>query len=368
MPGSGPWGPRVLGVAWWSKAHALKSWSEQTAYGQSDYMQLRSPWAGDSVLSTVLGITGQTAEVTVKSALSVPAVSRAIALNSVVAAGSPWVPTLPGQALLPTWVNKTYNAIPAGKRRAGLVQDILLHNQALLAVERDESEAIVDGLWWPKHSWQLNTEGNVCTQDERGSWVPVADQSKFIWIPGLLPMSFMDYAAASISQYVGLCNTITNRSKSPIPLVELKVTQDWTGTKDELVAAQRAWNVARESEGGSTAVTPYGVEVKVHTGGEDAAMLIAARNAIRVDFANFTNLNASIVDGASGASDTYSNTLQDANEFLRLSTGLWMMPITQRLSQDDALGQDITWDHSKFDLTPAAGNTGQAVTTSLPNG
>lgn len=356
-----------LFVAWWSKAHALKSWSEQTAYGQSDYMQIRSPWAGDSVLNAILGVTGTATEVTVKSALSVPAVSRAIALNSVVAAGSPWVPVEQGQTL-PAWANKSWNTIPAGKRRAGLVQDILLHNQALLAVERDESAAIVDALWWPKHSWQLDAKGQICTQDQTGRWAAVADQSKFIWIPGLLPMSFMEYAAESIGQYVGLCNTITNRSKSPIPLVELKVTQDWTGTREELAAAQRAWNTAREAEGGSTAVTPYGVTVIVHPGGEDAAMLIEARNAIRVDFANFTNLNASIVDGASGASDTYSNTLQDANEFLRLSTGLWMMPITQRLSQDDALGLEITWDHSKFDLTPATGNTGQAVTTSLPNG
>ena len=353
-------------MAWWSKAHALKTWSEETGYGQSNYMQLRSPWAGDSVLNAILGVPAGSAEVTVKAALSVPAVSRAIALNSVVAAGSPWVPTEQGQALAP-WANKSWNAIPAGKRRAGLVQDILLHNQALLAVERDGS-AITDALWWPKHSWQLNDQGLVQTQDASGQWVAEPRQDRFVWIPGLLPMSFMEYASESIRQYVGLCQTITNRSKSPIPLVELKVTQDWTGTREELLAAQRAWNLAREAEGGSTAVTPYGVEVKIHLGGEDAAMLIEARNAIRVDFANFTNLNASIVDGASGASDTYSNTLQDANEFLRLSTGLWMMPITQRLSQDDVLGLDITWDHSKFDLTPAAGNTGQAVTTSLPIG
>jgi hypothetical protein len=100
-------------------------------------------------------------------------------------------------------------------------------------------------------------------------------------------------------------------------------------------------------------------------------MLIQARNAIRIDFANYTNLNASIVDGASGASDTYSNTLQDANEFLRLSLGLWTLPITQRLSQDDVTpeGLELTWDHSKFDLADSQGNTGQAVTAApLPIG
>jgi hypothetical protein len=110
------------------------------------------------------------------------------------------------------------------------------------------------------------------------------------------------------------------------------------------------------------------VQLIVHLGGEDAAMLIGARNAIRVDFANFVNLNASLLDGASGASDTYSNTLQDANEFLRLSQGLFTMPISQRLSQDDITpeGLELDWDFSKFDMTPAAGNTGTA--TPLPIG
>jgi hypothetical protein len=267
------------------------------------------------------------------------------------------------------WLNKTWNAIPAGKRRAGLVQDILLHNQALLAVERQDGK-IVDALHWPKASWQLDAQGNIQTYGE-GRWSTLPDQSKFVWVPGLLPMSFMEYAAESIAQYVGLCKTISQRSKSPIPLVELKVTEDWEGTKAELAAAQKAWNTARESEGGATAVTPRGVNVIVHPGGEDQAMLIQARNAIRIDFANYVNLNASIVDGNTGASDTYSNTLQDANEFLRLSLGLFTLPITQRLSQDDVTpeGLDLAWDHSKFDLTPAQGNTGQAVaTTPLPIG
>lgn len=355
-------------MAWWSKAHALKSWSDTSGYGTSGVMQIRSPWAGDNVLATVMGVTLPSTEVTVASALSVPAVSRAVALNSIVAAGSPWQDAEDQERPVAPWINKTWNAIPAGKRRAGLVQDIFLHNQALLAVERDDQGNIQDGLWWPRHSWQLDDKGQVQTQDTTGRWVAEPRQDRFVWIPGLLPMSFMDFAAESIRQYVGLCQTITNRSKSAIPMVELKVTQDWNGTPEELKAAQKAWNTARAMEGGATAVTPYGIEVKIHLGNEDQAMLIEARNAIRVDFANYANLNASIVDGASGASDTYSNTLQDANEFLRLSTGLWMLPITQRLSQDDVLGQDIAWDHSKFDLTPAAGNTGQAVTTSLPIG
>lgn len=353
-------------MAWWSKAVELKQWSETTTGIPRSY------WAGDNVLNVIQGIPlDGTQPATVKQALQVPAVSRAVALNSVVAAGSPWVASAESVTdELPAWLNKTWGLVPAGRRRAGLVQDVMLHNQALLAVARQDG-AITDALHWPVGTYRIDAEGLVEVRDERGSWARHKQQDQFVWIPGLLPMSFMEYAAESIHQYANLCRTITNRTKSPIPLVELKVTEDWDGTKAELAAAQKAWNTAREAEGGATAVTPKGVEVVIHPGDEDRAMLIQARNAIRIDFANYTNLNASIVDGASGASDTYSNTLQDANEFLRLSLGLWTLPITQRLSQDDVTpeGLDLAWDHSKFDLAPAQGNTGQATTTTpLPIG
>jgi hypothetical protein len=325
------------------------------------------------VLNVIQGVPlDGSAPATVKQALQVPAVSRAVALNSVVAAGSPFKASATSVLTdLPEWLNKSYGLIPAGKRRAGLVQDLMLHNQAVLAVERDQDGAIVDALHWPVGTWQIGQGGVIQIKDDRGQWQDATRQDKFVWIPGLLPMSFMEYAAESIHQYANLCRTISQRAKSPIPLVELKVTEDWEGTKEQLAAAQAAWNTARQAEGGATAVTPKGVEVIVHQVDEDRAMLIQARNAIRIDFANYTNLNASIVDGASGASDTYSNTLQDANEFLRLSLGLWTLPITQRLSQDDVTpeGLDLVWDHSKFDLADSQGNTGQAVTPApLPIG
>lgn len=351
-------------MAWWSRAVELKQWSDQASG-----IYPRSYWAGDNVLNVIQGLPlDGSAPATVKQALQVPAVSRAVALNSVVAAGSPWTAAdTSATDQLPAWLNKTYGVIPAGKRRAGLVQDMLLHNQSLLAVAR-ENGAIVDALHWPVGTYKLNELGQVEVKDERGAWQLHKSQDQFIWIPGLLPMSFMEYAAESIHQYVNLCRTITQRTKSPIPLVELKVTEDWEGSRAELEAAQKAWNTARQAEGGATAVTPKGVSVIIHPGDEDRAMLIEARNAIRIDFANYTNLNASIVDGASGASDTYSNTLQDANEFLRLSLGLWTLPITQRLSQDDVTpeGLELAWDHSKFDLAPAQGNSGQAVAAPAP--
>lgn len=338
----------------------------QQDFRTSNQLVLESPWAELATgIHSVTGSTGMPAGIlpTVASACHVPAVSRANAMYSVVAAGSPLRPAdgseMPEDL---AWINKTWGPITAGKRRATLVQDMFFHNESMLRVARDGG-TIVDAMALPWTRWQYNAAGLVEYKASDGSWFEAERQEDFIWIPGLLPISFLDYAAESIAQYQGICKTISQRASSPIPVVELHITEDYQGTKDELIEVQKQWNVAREAPGGAVGITPRGVTLNVHLGGEDAAMLIGARNAIRVDFANFVNLNASLLDGASGTSDTYSNTLQDANEFLRLSQGIFTLPICQRLSQDDVTpeGLELEWDFSKFDMTPAAGNTGSAV-------
>lgn len=340
----------------------------------SQALAIESPWAELATgIYSVTGSTGMPAGTlpTMATAMHVPAVARGNALYSVVAAGSPLC--LAGGGELPqelAWLNKTWGPVTAGKRRAQLVQDMFFHNEAMLRVARDpDTGAIVDALALPKARWRYNDAAQVEYKAADGSWFVPAAQQDFLWIPGLLPVSFLEFAAESIAQYQGICKTITSRSASPIPVVELHITEDYQGTRDELLAVQAEWNKARMADGGAVGITPRGVTLNVHLGGEDAAMLIGARNAIRVDFANFVNLNASAVDGASGTADTYSNTLQDANEFLRLSLGIFTLPISQRLSQDDVTpeGLELGWDFSAFDMTPAAGNTGTA-TPALPIG
>lgn len=340
----------------------------------SQRLAIESPWAEMATgLYSVTGSTGMPAGIlpTMASAMHVPAVARGMALYSVVAAGSPLALADGGELPLEAaWLNKTWGPVTAGKRRAQLVQDMFFHNEAMLRVARDpQTKAIVDALALPKARWRYNDEALVEYRAADGSWFVPAAQEDLIWIPGLMPVSFLEFAAESIAQYQGICKTISQRAASPIPVVELHITEDYQGTQEELIEVQKQWNIARSAEGGAVGITPRGVTLNVHLGGEDAAMLIGARNAIRVDFANFVNLNASMLDGASGTADTYSNTLQDANEFLRLSQGLFTLPISQRLSQDDVTpeGVELGWDFSQFDMTPAAGNIGSA-TPALPIG
>lgn len=316
-----------------------------------------------STLATVapaLAPAGATLPITVTRALQVPAVTRAVSLYSATIAGGKLASSLDASP----WLDKTAGVVTPGKRLSDLFQDLFFHGEACLMVKRDEAGTITDGLRLPREVWRVGTGGYVELHVEPAPgqpavWTPIADQAQFIYIPSLLPIGFLAYAEPTLSHYFDLLATIQSRGANPIPLVELHVEDEWEGTPEELEDVVDAWASARQSRNGAVAVTPRGIKLIVHSADDVGAMLIEARNAVRLDIANYANQNASLLDGNSGASDTYSNTLQDANEFLRLSLGLFTLPIAQRLSQPDVAGAGelITFELPGLsDFTDTKGN------------
>lgn len=350
----------VLAVAnFFSKALSILRWSTSTGFHESR-AYLASPWSDSSSLSVVTGVaTGQTA-VSVEQALKVPAVTRTMGLFSAVAAGSPLVAE-GGQV---PWLSRTTGPIGPGKRNADMFQSLFWYNEACLLVDRDADGTIVDAECLPRHLWNVDELGRVCI-----AGVPVTDQSNFIWIPGLLPAGFLAVADVTIAHYFDILSAIASRSKNPIPLVELHITEAFEGGADELAQALEDWRIARQSENGAVAFTPAGIELITHEPAtSEGAMLIDARNAVRLDIANYGHVNASLLEGANGASDTYENTLQSKDEFISLSFALFAGAITQRLSQDDVTppGVTVRFDTSYFERpTDAAGNIGTAVNPTL---
>lgn len=300
---------------------------------------------------------------TVAEALSVPAISRGIALYTTVIATFPFKAEQDGNPVdAPAWLNHTADAITPGQRTAALMCELIFHRDAVLWVERDAQKNITGALLLPREMWQLDPFGRINFAGQA-----VADQSQFIYFQSLMPLGLLDAAGETIRHYMDLRNTIRARSRNPIPMIELHVTEEFEGTGKELEQAQKDWSDARRAENGAVAFTPKGVQLITHTGsGNDSELMIEARNAVRIDAANFLNINAAMLDGNNGTSDTYSNTLQNANEFLTLSLRQWLLPIEQRLSQDDVTpaGMTVRFDTSAFDsLTaqPAQGNTGTAT-------
>jgi hypothetical protein len=295
--------------------------------------------------------------VSVGQALAVPPVARAIALYSTVVATFPLMATT---ASTPSWCYRTVGAVTAGHRWAAVVQDLIFTGASVLWKDDvDADNRPVTGLTRvPRERWSLDSDGYVQINGTR------QNSDHLVYVPSLLPQGFLDYAQSSVNHYHQLQSTILHRASTPVPLLDLHINDaQFIPEEGELEEIAANWGTARKSTNGAVAVSPHWLDVKA-LGDGSMDMLTEARNAVRLDVANYLNINAAMLDGNSGTSDTYSNTLQNANEFLTLSLRMFLEPIEQRLSQDDvtAPGVTVKFDTAKFDtFTDAKGNAGSAV-------
>lgn len=309
------------------------------------------------VIAKDLGYLGAGLPATVAEALSVPPIHRAIALYSTAVASV----TIPDAA--PQWLKDGVGSITPEARLVSIVLDLIFHRESVVMVKRDGDE-ITSGIRLPYEFWGLDPYGNVILNGQ-----VVEDQSQFIYLSSLMPLGLLEAASATIEHYLDLRDTIMSRGKNPIPLVDLHITEEFEGGEAELIQAKEDWTAARQSPNGAVAFTPKGIDLKTpgaDSANDGGAMLIQARNAVRLDAANFCNLPASMLEGANGASGTYENTLQTKDEFISLSLNQWLEPIAARLSLPDA-GSSGRWSFDSSKLAPgdAKGNLGTAVSPSI---
>jgi len=308
------------------------------------------------VIAKDLGYLGAGLPATITEALSVPPIHRAIALYSTAVASV----TIPDAA--PQWLKDGVGSITPEARLVSIVLDLIFHRESVVMVKRDGDE-ITSGIRLPYEFWELDPYGNVVLNG-----TTVEDQSQFIYVSSLMPLGLLEAASDTIEHYLDLRNTIRSRSKNPIPLVDLHITEEFEGGEGELTQALDDWTKARQSENGAVAFTPKGIVLNTPGAGtaDDGGMLIQARNAVRLDAANFCNLPASMLEGANGASGTYENTLQSKDEFVSLSCAQWLEPIAARFSLPDVTSGD-PWRFDTSSLAPgdAKGNTGTAVSPTI---
>lgn len=307
-------------------------------------------------------------EVTASAALACPPVTRAVDLYTTAFLRLSWQ-----SAHQPTldWIARAVGGVPARLRDARTLQDLILHNRAMWLVGRDESGQITEAAHIPTEFWNWNEMAELLFQ---GELVPAAALPHFIVFYGAKPQPFLETAKVTLQHYTAIAQTMLDRSETPIALHELKIKNEYSGLEpgddnydadyDPVLSAQKSYGAARGKRGGAVTVTPRDVDLIVHQVQDDGQMLLGARDAVRKDVANFLNINASMLDGASSNSD-YANTLQNRNEFLELSLALFLAPITERLSMDDVTpaGDTATLNLPEFDAAPAdaRGNQGAAV-------
>lgn len=345
------------------RARQLFGFSKSTGFGDS--FALASPFSVGTglapVLLTDLGYGGEGNPATALEALKCPPIWRGVtALSTLIADLELEYDDGSDLDEADAWMNASEGSITPGARHAALLQDLMFSRDACYWIQR-EGDTIVSALKLPRELWQLDWMGNITINGQIAQ-----DQSAFIFFQSLMPLGLLDAAADSIHHYHDLRNTIRSRSRNPIPMVELHIEEEFEGTAEELAKAQKDWSAARQAENGAVAFTPKGIKLIPHTGsGNDSDMLTGARNAVRLDFANFLNLAASLLEGANGASGTYENTLQTKDELVTLSLATWLTPIQQRLSQPDVTksGKKIRFRTSSLTeaVANARGNTGTAT-------
>lgn len=322
---------------------------------------LRSPDSSGELAKAIYGdawtdTVGLDGPVSIGQAMAVPAISRAVDLYLAAITQLTLTASAPSDST--RWLNWTDGDITPQLRNAMIFQDLFFHKFCCLAVARDAAGDVENGVVIPRHLWSFDTEGLILIE---GKEVP---QDQVLLITSFKPLGLLTYAQDTIRQYLSIARTVSDRLDNPVPMIGIKV--DVTADPEEADTAVEEWGKARRAKGGATAIIPPGVDI-VTPGADrdDASMLLEARNASRLDAANFTNLPGSMLDGNSGASGDYSNTLQVQNEFIRLSVALYTKAIEARLSQDDVTPEGVTvsFNAETFDTLTgeARGNLGTAV-------
>jgi hypothetical protein len=309
-------------------------------------------------------------------AMRQPAFARARGVLLSVIARYPWVDWTGDERTdpQPKWLSRTDTGISPQKRMVDTFDDVFWRKHALWLVLRgpgvDEAPTgratvnklgpILDAVHIPYDLWRFDKLGNVEMNASANHWVqlPVGSYVLFEGFQdGLLTMG-----ASVIRTSDGIQQSIAARARSPIPLIDLHMTEDLALTKEEKAELRSDWVRARSSVEGAVAITPHNVEVNV-LGNDTSEFLDQARNSQRLDAANLTQLPAGLLDGTtSTASLTYSTQEGRRVEFHDYGLNLWRTVFESRLSMDDVspAGHRIELDLTDLYQLPDDG-TGPAL-------
>lgn len=333
---------------------------------------MRSPWAEGS-LSAIMwaDLIGREAAdalpLTREEAMGIPAVAKARNLLVSTIANFPLralrldpstkVDTDVTEAEQP-WLYRTNGIVSPHERMAWTVDDLVFHGCSLWVVERgsagpDENRRapIVAAERILPQDWTV-TEGHILVNEQ-----DVPQDSIILFNPpfeGLLNIANRTLRGARDTEeaWVG-------RMRNPIPLIELRITDDLEYSQEEVDAYVKAWALARRQENGAVNFTPPGMELVTH--GEVKHELFAeSRNAIRTDIGSFLNIRAAMLDGTTGIDSlTYTTKDGERNLFYELDLPFWTAPIEATLSQDDIVprGQRVRFDKYAAYNNPVATGT-----------
>lgn len=295
-------------------------------------------------------------------AISVPSVSRGRNLLVGAIEQYPLV-ALDRDGLLatqPTWLYRTDGDVTPQERIAWTVDDLIFHGVSLWLVTRGSFGQILTAEWCPRDDWRIYDGELMVRTPGTVEWWEVSER-EYILINSPFE-GLLNIAARTIRGAISTEEAWVGRMRNPIPLIELKVTDDSELDEDEIKDQVITWAQARTGVNGAVSWTPPGIEVRTH-GEVKADLYTEGRNAIRTDIGNYLNIPTSMMDGSlAEASLTYQTTEGVRNRFQAESIPFWTQPIEAALSMDNVVprGTRIRFDRSA-DYAPIPPSTGIPV-------
>jgi hypothetical protein len=316
-----------------------------------------SPWSDGQleqfVWADILGVN--TIPVTRKEAMSVPAV--AAARHRIIQLADRPLRALRGDADVSTqqsWLYRTDTAETPWERMAHTFDDWIFYPWSLWLLARGATPdgtrgPVQDARHVPYDRWNIDKDG-VLLVDEKP--VP-AGGYKLLRGPfdGLLTV-----ASETIRAAKSIERAWASRVRNPTPTVILEEVNDGDFTKREATKYVEAVAAALSSPDGAVFFAPAKVKVRLEAG-EAPNVLGEARNAVRIDIANYLNLNASALDGAKPQSSLTYETQETESTELQDRLSFWTAPLEHALSTDDMVprGTRVRFDFANH--TPAQTGT-----------
>jgi hypothetical protein len=303
-------------------------------------------------------------------AMSIPGVARGRGIILSLIADKPLVDYRGSERLdpQPSWLYRSPGWQGPFQRMARTLDDHIFNGVSLWGCKRGAGTGglrpILEAWHIPWDDWMVDEDsGTICLLDADGHWVP-ADEDEVLLLPGASE-GLLSIATRTLVGAVELERTWAKRAASAIPMIELHETIQSGITQEEAQEVVDSWAVARASENGGIAYTPYSIEARA-LGQYSPDMFIEARNSARLDIAAFLQIPGSLLDASTAtASLTYVTQEGQSSSLDTLTVPYWARPIEDRLSQDDVvvMGQSVrfAWGEAYTEptgpiITSAAGH------------
>lgn len=235
-------------------------------------------------------------------------------------------------ATQPTWTYACDGGASPQLRMAWTVDDLIFHGASLWS--RRNGADSTGG--FPLACDRINIDEWEITDDLVIEVNGVeADPSEVILIPGFHE-GILSFGVDTLADTRSLYAAVRARLKNPHPTLDLHQEDGVDLLEEEIDALLDRWRTARQDPNGAVGFTSRHIKANVLESSDSNQLMIESRNAAAVDVARLLGLSASLLDATTPTASLNYETTQGRNvELVDRDLGLYMDPITARLSMDD---------------------------------